>query len=635
MAVTRGIAFVRSMQRSDGSFASYSSPTLTPFNPEKEYRTTFTPALILGALAGIDSAADIRGPLAEWLIAQRGPAWSFSYWAKDALERRTHPYPDDLDDTFCALASLHRHDPATITAARLGTIIKLLLATEQAVGGPYRTWLVPANAPDNWQDVDLAVNCNVAYFLQLVAKPLPSLTALIDKAINSQTFTSPYYPASMPVLYFAARAYSGGNTRQLAAQIIAQPTDTALDAALKCSALTHLDESAAAAPLVQQLCASQQANGSWPAEAFCLDPAQGKTTYYHGAEALTTALAVEALAQYRIQSRKTRPLRSRNASQPGSELIVQEAKKSFTHLGRELRRQVYAMIDQIAASDTSQEIVLMPQLFANSFRSAKPLPTDMLATLSRANLFGWLAYTIYDDFLDEQGSTPLLPVANTALRASLKEFEATLDGYADGWQLVHDTFDLIDSANSWEVAVCRGTVQGDTLTVLQLPRYGKLEKLAERSLGHTLTPVIILLLQGYKLDSPEIQGMQTSLRHYLIARQLLDDMHDWEEDLRRGHLNPIVVELMRATRLEPGDHALSELIPRLRRAFWQWTLSTMCTRTERHIAAARRAALHTKLFIPDSSFVGLLDRLDAMLKDTRAKQAAATDFLQAYKKPLV
>jgi hypothetical protein len=634
VAIARGIAFVRSVQRSDGGFDSYSSPTVIPFHPEKTYRTTFTPALILTALAGNDSATDIRGKLAAWVSAQHSRAWSFNYWAKNTPERQLQPYPDDLDDTFCALVGLYRHDPLLITAARLGVIIKLLLATEQTVGGPYRTWLVPASAPDNWQDVDLAVNCNIAYFLRLVAKPLPNLTALIDEAIHKQVFASPYYPASMPVLYFAARAYSGHNTQQLAAQIIAQPVNTALGAALKCSALTHLHELTEAAPLVQQLCAGQQADGSWPAEAFCLDPSQGGTAYYQGAEALTTAFAIEALTQYRAASHKTRPLRSRDGSQPGSEHIVQEAKKSFTHLGRELKRQVYTMIDKIAAGDTSQEIVMMPQLFANSFRPSKPLTTDTLATLSRANLFGWLAYTIYDDFLDEQGSTPLLPVANTALRASLKEFEATLTGHPAGWKLVHTTFDLIDSANSWEVAVCRGTVQGDTLTVLQLPRYGKLEKLAERSLGHTLTPVIILLLQGYELDSPEIQGMQTALSHYLIARQLLDDMHDWEEDLQRGHLNPIVTELMRATRVEPGDYALSELIPRLRRAFWQWTLSTMCTRTERHITAARRAAARTKLFVPNSSFVGLLDRLDAILKDTRTKQAAATDFLQAYKKPL-
>jgi hypothetical protein len=633
-AITKGVAFVRATQRSDGGFDSYSSLTPNPFTVEKTYNTTFTPAIILGALAETDSARDIRTKLAAWVADQRSPAWSFNYWAKGAAERQSQPYPDDLDDTFCALIGLYRHDPALVSAAQLGTIIKLLLAAEQTVGGPYRTWLVRPEAPDIWRDVDLAVNCNIAYFLRLVAAPLPNLTALIDEAINKHTFTSPYYPTSAPVLYFAARAYTGDNTEELATQIASQPAHTALETALLCSALLRLGQTAPANPFIQQLCDTQQADGSWPAAAFCLDPAQGETLYYQGAAVLTTALAVEALALYRANSRRVRPLRSRLASQPGSELIVKEAKRSFAHLGKELRHQVSAMIDQIATADTSQEIVLMPQLFTAGFRHATTLPTSTLSTLSRANLFGWLAYTIYDDFLDEQGSTPLLPVANTALRASLKEFETTLEGHTEGRQLVLATFDLIDSANSWEVAVCRATVQGDTLALLKLPRYGKLEKLAERSLGHTLTPIIILLLLGYTLDSPEVHGLQTALRHYLIARQLLDDMHDWEEDLRRGHLSPVVTELMRVTRTEPGDHKLSELVPRLRHAFWQWTLPTMCIRTERHITSARRAAMHTQLFIADGGLIGLLDRLDNTLKDTRARQADATKFLQAYKKPL-
>jgi hypothetical protein len=632
--LARGIAYLRAVQLPDGSFESYASATALPFQPLQACRALFGSTLILNALSGIDEAADIRSKLAAWLSSQHSAHWSFNYWATDATERQTMPYPDDLDDTFCALIALYRHDPALITSAALGKVVTLLLATEQQVGGPYRTWLTAKDAPAIWQDIDIAVNSNVCYFLSLVAEPLPNLTKLIDDAIDANSFNSPYYPSAIPVLYYASRAYHGSQPTRLTEIIKQQEPANALDTALVISGIQQLGQQEAIQPLVTNLRHAQQPDGSWPAAAMWLDPAQRNNAQYQGSAALTTALAIEALARHHTNSRKEKPLRSRRGSQPGSELIVQEAKRSFAHLGKELRRQVNNMIDHIAAGDTSQEIVLMPQLFTAGFRDAAPLPADVLSTLSRANLFGWLAYTIYDDFLDEQGSTPLLPVANTALRASLKEFETTLAAHAEGRQLVLATFDFIDSANSWEVAVCRGTVEGDTLTILQLPRYGKLDKLAERSLGHTLTPIIILLLLGYELDSPEVQGLQTALHHYLIARQLLDDMHDWEEDVRRGHLSPVVTELMRATRIEPGDHQLSELVPRLRHAFWQWTLPTMCTRTERHISTARKAAMQTKLFTADGGLVGLLDRLDATLKDTRTKQVAATEFLQAYKKPL-
>src|SRR6185369_1108944 len=181
----------------DGNFYSFSSPTISPFQTALTYQTTFTPALMLSALSAVDgaSAQNVRHKLAEWLLAQRSPVWSFNYWAVGAPERRRLPYPDDLDDTFCVLIALHQHDPSIIDQACLANAVKLLIATESQVGGPYRTWLVAKNAPQVWRDVDLAVNANVAGFLRLVAEPLPSITKLMEAAIITDSFESPYYPS--------------------------------------------------------------------------------------------------------------------------------------------------------------------------------------------------------------------------------------------------------------------------------------------------------------------------------------------------------------------------------------------------------------------------------------------------------
>lgn len=246
-AVTRGLAYVRTRQRPDGSFESYSSPTKHPFRTETTYHTTFVPAIILAALSHVagDAARRISQPLAQWLLAQKGEQGSFNYWAKDAPERQHLPYPDDLDDTFCALIALYGHDPALVDGATLAQVVKLLVATEAQVGGPYHTWLVPSDAPAIWRDVDVAVNANVAGFLGLVAEPLPRLTHFLEEAIAKHRWQSPYYPSVYPAIYYAARAYQGPKTPLLIRSILKQSekgiwNNSVLTTALMVSALRTL-----------------------------------------------------------------------------------------------------------------------------------------------------------------------------------------------------------------------------------------------------------------------------------------------------------------------------------------------------------------------------------------------------------
>src|SRR4051812_37498098 len=107
-AITRGLVFLGQLQRKDGGFSSLSSADGRLFASAQTHRTNFVPALILGCLSGIDSANSktVRDGLAQFLLRQRSANWTFNYWSRGAVERTTHPYPDDLDDTFCALSSL-------------------------------------------------------------------------------------------------------------------------------------------------------------------------------------------------------------------------------------------------------------------------------------------------------------------------------------------------------------------------------------------------------------------------------------------------------------------------------------------------------------------------------------------------
>lgn len=634
-AIESGLAFIASAQAADGSFMSYSSPAKSPFTHALTYQTTFTPALILGAIGSYRSATTDR--LAKWLLTQKSPHWSFNYWAASAPQRETMPYPDDMDDTFCALIALYRYDPSPISTEALANVVKLLIATESQTGGPYRTWLAGNDAPKVWHDIDLAVNANIAAFLKLVADPLPNLTKLMEQAIAEQTFRSPYYPSVYPIVYYMARAYDGPLTPKLAGYLIERHQNgwwgSPLSTALAITSLVRLGRADACSEALERLIAAQRPDGSWPAEVFCIDPAIQSKTYYSGAPALTTAFAIEALSAFR------RPRRQRRTAQPPKEeksaneihrQIVDCTQQDLKHLRPALRTQAQAALRRTLSGDTDREIALLAYFFNQSLRKPLQASNELFIHLGTANLYGWLAYTIYDNFLDNEGDPKTLSGANMALRYSVEHFRQALPGNPAFQKYVTDTFNAIDDANAWELMHCRAEVDGNTINIASLPPYTRTLDLANRSLGHTLPPLAVLTAAGIKLSDRRTRHISLALRHYIAARQLNDDMHDWQQDLQKGIITYVVARLLKETGVKPGTHKLSKLIPVMQRQFWHNTLPSMCQIATRHTELARMNAGASRLLTPDNLITRLAARIDRIVQKTLKEQSDAQAFLAAY-----
>jgi prenyltransferase beta subunit len=175
-----GLQYIANNQLKNGGFNSWSSSE-SDFKSHKLYKTTFIASTILGCLSGFknSNAKSIRERLFQYLLTQKTDNWSFNYWDNTSKQYATHPYPDDLDDTFCALAALHQHDEHVLSPDALALITHLLIACEKEVGGPYKTWLVSDSAPHVWQDIDLAVKANIAHFLSLKNIKLKNLNRFI------------------------------------------------------------------------------------------------------------------------------------------------------------------------------------------------------------------------------------------------------------------------------------------------------------------------------------------------------------------------------------------------------------------------------------------------------------------------
>ncbi|HEX7963888.1 MAG TPA: hypothetical protein VF466_04850 [Candidatus Saccharimonadales bacterium] len=635
-SIGRGLAYVAGAQLADGSFASLSSPTARPFKPAHTYRTVFLPAVILNALSQIRDGLAVRQKLSAWLLAQKSPHWSFNYWAADAAERQRFPYPDDLDDTACALIGLTRHDPALIDAGAMGRVVHLLLAAETQVGGPYRTWLVSKQAAKAWQDVDLAVNCNIAYFLLLKAEELPNLTAYITKAIESGRFASPYYPSPYPLWYFAARTYRGPLKRKLAELILAQRQadgswDTPLQTALAVSALYELGESAGLARAAVRLRAAQNPDGSWPAEAFCLDPAREGAQFFNGSPALTTALVLEAL-NHCARAERGAPVTQDKAADTIFSAVMREARREAQSLDGAVRAGAMTALARVGDGRHGREIVLLPYYVASALQKqpAKKLPQDLLVRLGLANLNGWVAYTLYDDLLDGDAGPPALPLANIAMRRSLAGFLEAAP--ADYQAYVRQAFTAIDEANAWELANCRLDVdRHGQLKLKTIPAYTTLKRLADRSLGHTLSPLAVVAAAGRSLQGSEARALLKGLRHYLIARQLHDDLHDWEADLRAGQCSYVVARLLAKSGLAPGTYQLDDLLPDLQRTFWKHTITDVGTTLRRQVRVARQQFKQSGLLRDENELAVLLGRIDDATAKAMAEQADAEAFLRAYR----
>ena len=305
--IDRAIEYIRSQQSPDGSFVSLSSFSPDDFSSSIPRQTTFFTANIVACLQNIpERTADIRNGGIKFLLAQKSEQWSFNYWARDAQERITLPYPDDCDDTFAALAVLARHNSALIDGHAFPAIAKILTGREVQEGGPYRTWLVADDTSATWQDVDPVVNSTIGYFLSLVGVRLPPLQKFLEDAVRKNQLTSPYYPGIFPAAYFLSRFYKSCNASSAASATCAVLADiitknlhrdniTTLERAMAISSLINLGptEDGTAAAEADLLVARLEREGFLP-YAFCIDPARGGKQCYAGASALTAAFCAEA-----------------------------------------------------------------------------------------------------------------------------------------------------------------------------------------------------------------------------------------------------------------------------------------------------------------------------------------------------
>lgn len=256
----------------------------------------------------------------------------------------------------------------------------------------------------------------------------------------------------------------------------------------------------------------------------------------------------------------------------------------------------------VTNADKNHEISMLNYTFLESCRPAYSIPkAQSTLLLDTANFYVWMAYSMYDDFLDDEGTALTLPTANIAHRRS---YDLYSNWSKKAAKTVVKCYDEMDFANTWELTYCRFSIEHNRITLLHIPRYQTRTILAKRAQAHILGPVLIAKL--FKNVSTDRQkSLLNGLRHYLIARQINDDLHDWKEDLQKGHGSFVVSYLLRSSGIKPGSYDIQELTDTLQVYFWKFGYSKLITILKNHINRALAQFESSHFFTPQNSFYNL------------------------------
>ncbi len=570
------------------------------FSDDKKSESVFFTALTLSYLNSLAKTPEIREAkkkAVEFLLSKKDDRWLFG---------------DNIGVNFLVYSALMEYDPKIIDGAAMAKILMVLTSVETKEGGPYYSDINKQDvgsakspplvvrshasgplrhsfseasrsaADGQFNRVDLGVNAVIAYFLSLQDVDLPELNKLIESAIENNDFESKFFASHCLTVYFISKFYKGGKKERLTDFILKKKSEakSRLEILLAETALDNLKKK-------------------------------------------ENKMALEA-EKDEEEARIT-------------ELIIKIAEKRFSALDGEIKNIAMQGIKNTIRGNRDKQMSLMSYYMKQALgKKGRGISDDTIARMGLANVFYWTAFIIYDDFLDEdEAADPkMLPAYNIYSRHYTDFFSTLLAKNTGFHSFFHTLMDGLDAACSWEMQYCRTRVEGSVFFIPELlPEYGDYEKKYRPVAGHILGPVAMLYLLGYKEDSPETQNLISYFKNYLIAMQINDDAHDWEEDMRRGHLSTVAVMLLKDYQEKyPGKKEIDmdKELQKLKEVFWFKTIVAASQTSMRHTDKSRQALKSMTVL----EYIAPLEKYIIITENVARKaldeQKKTIDFLDAY-----
>lgn len=585
------IYYLIDQQQEDGGFLD--------FNKSKSILFTGLILSCLNNLEETDQIKNIKQKAANFLLSQKDDNYMFS---------------ENINTNFCILSALMEYNPGIIDGAAIAKVLMILTSLEAKEGGPYYSSKVSNN-------VDIGVNSNIAYFLSLQNVDLPELNNLIESAIDNSNFKSEFFKSDYPVIYLISKFYKGAQKDKL------------IDLILNKKELGKWDN-----PLHTSLTISSLINLGYPIEKL-----QNEINYLENSDIkpfpLNVAFYMEALKPKDSDTSENRAEISKELTEEERQIynrMMKIAQERFSLLNGKIKDYATQEIQKTIKGNPDKQMAFMPYFFKKALgEKGKKISDEIVAKLGLANIFFWTSFIIYDDFIDEEGDPKILFTANLYSRESSTIFNNLFPQEYGFAKFFHRLADKVDAAATWETVECRAKINGSKIAIPQdIPDYGNYDMAYDPVSVHVLGSVAMLYYLGYKEDSPEAQNLISYFRNYLIAMQINDDAHDWQEDLRKGHLSTVVVMLLKDY-LEKYPNKkeidIDKELEELQKIFWFKTMVRACETAVWHTDKSRQA-LKAMTILED---IAPLERFIIITENAAKKglkeQKTTTDFLKTYK----
>ncbi|MFA5062232.1 MAG: hypothetical protein WC526_03750 [Patescibacteria group bacterium] len=514
---------------------------------------------------------------------------------------------------FCVLSALTEYDPELIDGAALAKILKHLTSLESEEGGPYYTFVPESGVQNN---IDLGVNVNIAYFLSLQGVELASLNNLIEVAIATGNFKSSLYSSPYFVIYFISKFYKGDSRQKLLAYILENKSFLKND--LCNTALAVIAAINLGCPL------SQLAE-----EIKFLETAPP-------GPALASAFCVEALSKIKntVLNADSDLKNAEIEEQKMLVKIINTAEERFSFLNSDLKTIALREIQRTVAGNYDKQMSLMPYYFRQALGEKGQIFSDgLIAVLGLANTFFWTAFIIYDNFWDEdeEAMPEILPAANLYAREFTYLFNGILPPESGMTKFFRELMDKLDGANTWETRHCRLKREGAKVFLpAAMSDFGDYTCKYEPPSAHILGCVVIMYLLGYPLDSAETRNLISYFKNYLIPMQMNDDLHDWKEDLERGHISTVVAMLLEDFGLARGEIDLEKDMPELEKTFWFKTLPRAGELALSYTNKSRTALLSLDILENLEPLEKYIIRIESSIGLALKEQKMSVEFLRSY-----
>lgn len=319
------------------------------------------------------------------------------------------------------------------------------------------------------------------------------------------------------------------------------------------------------------------------------------------------------------------------------ERIIGKAKQRFAALPADVAARALQIMARTIQGNADKQMSLMAQYTREALgRNGTEFTDDHIAELGLANIFFWSAFIIYDDFwdVDEAADPQLLPIANLFARHYTDYFSALFSPETGFREYFRTTMDALDAANAWETKHCRMRVEGALLHMpTALPTYGSYEIKYYPAAGHILGPVALLVSKGFTLKSSEIRHFIAYFKHYLITMQLNDDMHDWKEDIARGHISTAVCELLSVWKKEHPNRTVIHLerdMRELEQLFWFRVLPPLCEVVLLHAFHARAALTAMTSIEHTAPLERFITRNEKAAREALKERARTDEFISVF-----